>query len=333
MGSPHRDIAQAKDFIAPPGYSRHRPEATLLYRLVADHCPRLRDRRAAEGRTLPQFVEDECEAYRRCGLLEHDFLRVKCDACQAEKLVACSCKSRGFCPNCGGRRMAETGPLSRQKRFFRPHNLPHRLTQGRLNALSALNAAVACQPHERDRLERLCRYITRPAICLDRLSTDSAGQVVYRLKHPFRDGAPHVLFSPEDFIARLAALVPKPGSNLTRYHGVFAPNSAFRRAVVPDAGKHRRRKGKGNAASCQDGGSKPPKRGPVDDSDLPIAPLTWAQRLKRVFEFDITLCPHCGGRLRVIADVTDPIVIRKILDHVHQRAPPVWRSIPEQYAI
>jgi hypothetical protein len=43
---------------------------------------------------------------------------------------------------------------------------------------------------------------------------------------------------------------------------------------------------------------------------------------ERVFEFDITLCPHCGGRLRVIADVTDPDIIRQILDHIQQRAPP-----------
>ena len=129
----------------------------------------------------------------------------------------------------------------------------------------------------------------------------------------------------------MAALVPRPGSNLTRYHGVFAPNSAFRRAVVPDARKHRR--GQGKAASCRDDGAKPQKSGPVDDSDPPIAPLTWAQRLKRVFEFDITLCPHCGGRLRVIADVTDPVVIRKILDHIHQRAPPVGRPTPKRHAI
>ena len=45
MGAPERDIAQAKDFIAPPGYSRHRPEATLLYELVAEHYPRFRDLR------------------------------------------------------------------------------------------------------------------------------------------------------------------------------------------------------------------------------------------------------------------------------------------------
>ena len=52
------------------------------------------------------------------------------------------------------------------------------------------------------------------------------------------------------------------------------------------------------------------------------APPTWAQRLKRVFEIDITICPLCGGQLRVIGDITDPDLIRKILDHVNSRAPP-----------
>ena len=63
MGSPDRDIAQAKDFIAPPGYRRHRPEATLLYQLVAEHYAGFRDRRAAEGRPLPRYVEGEFDAY------------------------------------------------------------------------------------------------------------------------------------------------------------------------------------------------------------------------------------------------------------------------------
>src|SRR5690606_24648730 len=54
---------------------------------------------------------DEFEAYLKCGLLEHGFLRVKCDSCQAEKLVAYSCKRRGFCPSCGARRMVETAAL------------------------------------------------------------------------------------------------------------------------------------------------------------------------------------------------------------------------------
>jgi len=111
MGAPGREIVQAKDFIAPQGYSRHRPEATLLYWLVAQHYPSFRDRRAAEGRALPRYVEAEFEAYLRCGLLEHGFLRVKCNACQAEKLVAFSCKRRGLCPSCGARRIVETAAL------------------------------------------------------------------------------------------------------------------------------------------------------------------------------------------------------------------------------
>lgn len=44
--------------------------------------------------------------------------------------------------------------------------------------------------------------------------------------------------------------------------------------------------------------------------------------LVRMFEIDITLCPLCGGQLRVIADITDPDLIRKILDHVNSRALP-----------
>ena len=55
----------------------------------------------------------------------------------------------------------------------------------------------------------------------------------YQLKTPYRDGTTHVLFEPVDFIARLAALVPKPRVTLTRYHGVFAPNSHAREQVTP----------------------------------------------------------------------------------------------------
>jgi len=97
----------------------------------------------------------------------------------------------------------------------------------------SLNAAVACQPHQRDKLERLCRYVTRPAICLERLTLRADGQVQYQLKHPFRDRTTHILFSPLDFIGKLVALVPKPRHNLVRYHGVLAANAKLRKYIVP----------------------------------------------------------------------------------------------------
>ena len=91
-----------------PTYERHRPEQTPLYALIDEHFPRFLQRFEAEGVSLPQFVKEEFEAFLKCGRLEYGFLRVKCDACRNEKLVAFSCKRRGFCPSCGARRMVET---------------------------------------------------------------------------------------------------------------------------------------------------------------------------------------------------------------------------------
>ena len=72
----------------------------------------------------------------------------------------------------------------------------------------SLHAGVAAARHERQKLERLCRYITRPAIAEPRLSLTPSGNVRYQLKTPYRDGTTHVIFEPLDFMARLAALVP-----------------------------------------------------------------------------------------------------------------------------
>ncbi len=90
----------------------------------------------------------------------------------------------------------------------------------------SLHAGVAARAQERQKLERLCRYIARPAVPEKRLSSTRGGNIRYQLKTPYRDGATHVIFEPLDFIARLAALVPKPRVNLPRFHGVFAPNQA-----------------------------------------------------------------------------------------------------------
>ncbi|MBY8619362.1 transposase, partial [Escherichia coli] len=89
----------------------------------------------------------------------------------------------------------------------------------------SLPAVVSDRADERKKLERLCRYISRPAVSEKRLSLPRGGNVRYQLKTPYRDGTTHVIFDPLDFIASLAALVPKPRVNLTRFHGVFAPNS------------------------------------------------------------------------------------------------------------
>jgi hypothetical protein len=95
------------------------------------------------------------------------------------------------------------------------------------------HAGVAARAGERKKLELLCRYISRPAVSEKRLSLTRGGNVRYQFKTPYRDGTTHAIFESLDFIARLAALVSKPCVNLTRFHGVFAPNSKHRALVTP----------------------------------------------------------------------------------------------------
>ncbi|MGV0034121.1 MAG: transposase [Candidatus Azotimanducaceae bacterium WSBS_2022_MAG_OTU7] len=79
----------------------------------------------------------------------------------------------------------------------------------------SLHAGVACKSNQRKKLERLCRYITSPAIAEQRLSLTSNGGVIVALKTPYDDGASHVVLSPIEFMGHQAALVPRPPLNLT----------------------------------------------------------------------------------------------------------------------
>jgi hypothetical protein len=88
------------------GYERRRPEETLLYQLVEEHWPRFLERAEAQG-GLPRFVVREFEEYLRCGRLEHGLVHLACRRCGHEVVVAFSCKRRGFCPSCLGRRMSD----------------------------------------------------------------------------------------------------------------------------------------------------------------------------------------------------------------------------------
>ena len=74
-----------------------------------------------------------------------------------------------------------------------------------------------------------------PAVAGKRLSLTPNGNVRYELKTPYRDGTTHVIFEPLDFIGKLAALVPPPRANLTRFHGVFAPNRSAAEVTKPKA--------------------------------------------------------------------------------------------------
>jgi hypothetical protein len=91
-----------------PAYRPRRPTETVLYRAVRDHLETfLQHTRETYETPLPHYVEDEFRAYLRCGVFRYGFSRFRCDTCAHDLLVAYSCKRRGVCPTCAGRRMAK----------------------------------------------------------------------------------------------------------------------------------------------------------------------------------------------------------------------------------
>jgi hypothetical protein len=196
------------------------------------------------------------------------------------------------------------GPRAGQKMFTLQTVPAQPEGEGRSGAAEAsgfsLHAGLEIQPGERAKLERLCRYVSRPPVATERLALTPSGQVRYQLKTPYRDGTTHIVLEPLDLMARLAALTPPPRMHLTRYHGVFAPHSKLRAAITP-AGR-----GKGGEST---------KEGAQPSATQRHVAMSWAQRLRRVFAIEIDTCARCQGRLRVIASIEEPEVIALILAH------------------
>ena len=179
----------------------------------------------------------------------------------------------------------------------------------------SLHAAVRCGADDRQTLEQLCRYITRPAPANERVRTNAAGQVVRKLKTPWRDGTTHLVMSPLEFMQRLAALVPRPRLHLIRFHGALAPNAKLRVLVVPLVVPQEPEPAaqEAKAAECE---ANCAHHRPVR--------LSWARVLKRGFDLDLEHRLNCGGELKIIAATLEQPVIEKILTHLglQARAPP-----------
>ncbi len=414
-------------------YAPRQPTETPLYRLVrAGLQTFLRWARESYSKPVPRYVEQDLRGYLKCGVFRHGFLRAHCDACGHDLLVAFSCKGRGVCPSCAGRRMANTaahlvdrvlpdvplrqyvlslpyelrrlaafdpvvlralarifadaifashrrraraagfdqvasGAVTCVQRFggslnlnvhfhtivmdgvflrepdgslgFVPLPMPTRAELQQLVTAvsrraiawlrrhghlsedpvdldvepSALDACVAlamqrpkvlklaidpgddddddaaapAMAHRavedtgfnlhagvrvRDDLarERLCRYALRPALALSRLRLLRDGRVAYRVKQPRAGKAKHMILTPVELLARVAALVPPPRYPLVRYHGVLAPRLSWRKLVVP-------RPREPSAPSC--GRPRPPR---------PLVPAKPGQPIERREHRDTT---------------------------------------------
>ncbi len=165
-----------------------------------------------------------------------------------------------------------------------------------------VHAGVRVEASDRVGLERICRYMGRPPVATGRVSVLPDGNVAYRVKSPRSAAKTHRIMTPVEFIARLAALVPPPRHPLVRYHGVFAPHSPWRVAVVPWP-----------AAPAAPANTRIEAARPAKPTSQRI---DWATLLRRVWGIDVLRCPACDGRMRMIAAIEDRTAIVKILEHL-----------------
>ena len=165
-----------------------------------------------------------------------------------------------------------------------------------------VHAGILVPAGARERLERLCRYTLRPPLGQDRLQRMPDGHVVLELRRRWTDGTTHLIFEPVELLERLAALIPRPRINLVLYHGVLAPRAAWRAHVVP-ARIDEPSETSASDATAHGHGARPTNR-------------TWADLMQRSFGFDVLACPHCSGRLTLVALIHAPAVIERILTHL-----------------
>ncbi len=173
-----------------------------------------------------------------------------------------------------------------------------------------LHANVWVSANDRAGLERLCRYVLRPPFAQERLRLRSDSRVALELKTAWHDGTRALVFEPLEFLERLAAMTPRPETNLLICHGVLAPRARWRRRVVAY--------GRVAPDPTSASGSAAPLAPAPDGARERTKPRSWswAALMHRAFGIDVLACPTCGGRLRLIAALHDPAVIRKILAHL-----------------
>ncbi|MBI5525305.1 MAG: transposase [Deltaproteobacteria bacterium] len=189
------------------------------------------------------------------------------------------------------------------------------------------------EAEDRDGLEQLCRYGLRAPFALDRFSLDPDGCVRYQLTKPWPTptGKTELHFEPLALLRRRAALIPAPYLNLVRYYGVFANTTG---AAVDRRSRYR-------TLLPPPPPPPTPQSAPAPPTPIPPLPdirprrLGWAQLLRRVINVDALTCAKCMVPMVVVAFLSDPKVVTRILDHLDlpSQPPPLaasWMQAAEE---
>ncbi len=189
----------------------------------------------------------------------------------------------------------------------------HRLLQWSPSGFS-VHAEQLVFDNEAERLEKLASYLTRSPIKLGSITETPEGRVrVITPPHPLTGNTVSVLDA-LDWIHAVCQQIPDRGQHLTRYYGAYANRN--RSALSQKALT-------AYLPSCTE--TKIDKSSTASTSSSSRA--HWARLIRKVFEVDPLLCPKCGSGMKLIAVLTDPKVVDRIIRHLDKNAA-VARSPP-----
>ena len=194
------------------------------------------------------------------------------------------------------------------------------LLSWRRSGFSVHNRVYAHPEDGRD-FEALVRYMMRSPVSLTRLSFSPGGkELVYARKggHDAGEAAEDERIDAEEFVARVLVQIPDPRRHLVRYYGAYSSRV-----------RGQRRKAENRLEAS---GSGEVEKAVPPSPERAALRRRWANLIRRVYEVDPLVCPRCGSEMRVIAFITEPKVIKRIVDHLRQRErsarPPPRRGPP-----
>ena len=181
----------------------------------------------------------------------------------------------------------------------------------------SVHAGEVIEAKQRESLERMARYMTRTPVALAKVFHLKGGRVKLLTPRDRKTGLDHRIFDPLDWIHAITTQIPDPRQHLTRYQGAYA--NAARVLYRPKVGESN---ADDSTAEDTSAGGTTGTRGTSlatrredEASSLDVyRRRSWARLLRRIYEVDPLRCP-CGGELKIISVLTDPVVVDRILSH------------------
>jgi hypothetical protein len=195
------------------------------------------------------------------------------------------------------------------------------LLRWRHSGFSVYNS-VSLKPADHRARQALAEYAARAPLSLQKLTYDATGsRVLYHTAYNPYFMQNTTIWDAVDFIAAVTQFIPPWGVRYVHYYGLYASRCKARWHQWPHVARVAP-----NGWTESGGQPAPASPAPTPPQTVPQRSCrsAWAKLITKVYEVDLLVCPRCGNRMDLIAVITDPPEVRKILRHLVKtsRAPP-----------